>query len=382
MSIARVLHIESGSGYGGSASGLLNIVPKLAREGFDPVVGYYHKGPYIQAIERLGIPMVHIRPTHIAMDVYTLIRRHRIQLVHDNNELYSHVWGLLAATACGVHRICHMRITRRFTRREHLAKHMIDYFVAISDVGLKLYIEEGVPPDRIRRIYNSIDLTRYTNLPPRRQLRQSMGLDVAGPVVGFVSRVLPMKGHREFLQGAALVLRRRPDVTFAIVGDDITPGGPFMAELRRWVADQRLTERIRFLGWRQDIPEVTSCFDMAVQASKYVEGLGRALLEAMALSIPVVATATGGFTEVVEDGINGFLAPVGDGEALGQTMLRLLEDPARMRQMGERGRQRVESQFNAQVQIQELKRVFLSVLAKPSRRWYPSRPGGPVADVE
>lgn len=371
MSIARVLHIESGSGFGGSATGLVNLAPKLALEGFEPIVGYYHKGLQIKEIEAHKIPIVPIRKWHAFDDVYRLIRRFHIDLVHFNNEIYSHIPGMLAATTLNVRRVCHMRGIRPFTRGEHLAKHLVDQFIAISDVGYQLYTDEGVPPQRIRRIYNSIDLTRYAQLPPRATMRRLLGLPAEGLVVGFVSRVEPEKGHREFMDTAALVLKQRPDVTFAIVGGDVTPEGVFLDELRQWVAERGLGQRIVFLGWRRDIPEVTSCFDLAAQASRYVEGLGRSLLEAMAVSLPVVATRTGGFCEVVEEGVTGLLTPVGDSPAMSEAILQLLADPAKRQAMGAQGRHRLERHFDAKVQIQEFKRLFLEVLQRPYRRWYP-----------
>lgn len=370
MSIARVLHIESGSGFGGSATGLVNLAPKLALEGFEPLIGYYHKGLQITELEQRGIPIAPIRKWHAFEDVCRLIRRHQIDLVHFNNEIYSHMPGMLAATALKVRRICHMRGIRPFTHGEHFAKHLVDQFVAISDVGYKLYTDEGIPASRIRRIYNSIDLTRYAQLPPRSTLRRLLGLPADGLVVGFVSRVEPEKGHREFMDTAALVLQQRPDVTFAIVGGDVTPKGVFLDELKQGVAARGLEKQILFLGWRRDIPEVTSCFDVAVQASRYVEGLGRSLLEAMAVSLPVVATRTGGFCEVVEEGVTGLLTPVGDSPAMSAALLRLLADPAQRQAMGVQGRRRVEAQFDAKVQIQEFKRLFLDVLARPYQRWH------------
>ena len=225
MSIARVLHIESGSGFGGSATGLVNLAPKLALEGFEPFVAYYHKGLQIKELESRGVLITPIRKWHAFEDVYRLIRRHRIDLVHFNNEIYSHMSGMLAATALKVRRVCHMRGIRPFTRGEHLAKHMIDQFIAISDVGYDLYTKEGIPRERIRRIYNSIDLRLYKDLPSQAALRARFGLPVEGTVIGFVSRVEPEKGHREFMEAAALVLQQRPDITFAIVGGDVTPGG-------------------------------------------------------------------------------------------------------------------------------------------------------------
>jgi len=154
-----------------------------------------------------------------------------------------------------------------------------------------------------------------------------------GPVISIVARLQAVKGHRLFLDSARLVLRKRPDSRFWIVGE-----GPMRAELEAAASRLGVANSVSFLGYRDDAISLMASSDIVVSASSY-ESFGRSLVEAQAVGRPVVATAVGGTPEIIRDGRSGILVPYGDAEAMATAVLRLLEDKQLARRMGAAGRE-------------------------------------------
>jgi glycosyltransferase involved in cell wall biosynthesis len=172
------------------------------------------------------------------------------------------------------------------------------------------------------------------------EARRRLGLPDAGPAVGIVGRLVPVKDHPTFLRAAARLARERPDAVFVVAGD---------GESRRTLETSGrdlLGDRIRFLGWVDDLPALYGALDVVVLTSTN-EGTPVSLVEAGAAGRPVVATRVGGVAEVVEDGRTGTLVPPGDPVATAAAVGRLLADPASAGAMGAAARGSVASRFDA-----------------------------------
>ena len=154
------------------------------------------------------------------------------------------------------------------------------------------------------------------------------------------------KGIEDFLQLAARVLVARPRALFAVVGDDLSGDGAYRRRMEQLAATMGLGDRVLFTGFVDDPRALVQAATMVVLPSRS-EGMPRALLEAAACGKPVVAYRIPGVAEVVSDGIEGRLVPLGDVGALAAAALELLGDPDLARGMGMRGRRRVETQHEA-----------------------------------
>ena len=176
-------------------------------------------------------------------------------------------------------------------------------------------------------------------------------------MVGSVTRLSPQKAPLDFVAAAAQVAARRPDVHFVVVGD-----GPLRAEVEAQVAAAGLAGRFHLTGLRRDVPDLLHSFDVFVLTSLW-EGLPRVLIQAMAAGLAVVATAVDGNAEAVEDGVNGFLTPPGDPQALAAALLRLLGDPALAGQMGAAGRERAD-EFGARKMVDDIAALYEALLVK------------------
>ena len=212
-----------------------------------------------------------------------------------------------------------------------VANRLADCVTAPAEsVRRHVHAVERCRPKKIVVIPNGVDLERFRGVQPASTA--ALELPGPGPILGSVGRLSPKKGQATLLEAAALVLRRRPDVTFVLVGD-----GPQRAELGAHAERLGLDGRLRFLGLVEDPIPLLPRMDIFVLPS-HMEGMSNALLEAMAAGRPVVATNVGGNAEVVQDGVTGLLVPPRDPQRLAEALLTLLDDPARAAAMGAAGR--------------------------------------------
>lgn len=189
----------------------------------------------------------------------------------------------------------------------------------------------GIGDGRRIVIRGGFDFDRLSGGSPS-AVRDELGISARAPVIGIVGRLASVKNVRMFLQAATRVLRAQTDARFLLVGD-----GELRAELESYAAALGLGASAMFTGWRRDLNDVYAAVDVAVCCS-FHEGVPAALIEACAASRPVVGTDVGGIPDVVEDGINGYVVPSGDADALAAAILKVLECPDRGRRMGREGR--------------------------------------------
>ena len=367
--MTTVLYVESGSGNGGAATCLASMLQFLDRNVYRPIVAYYNLGVGIQRIQSLGIETVPLPAGRRLWRLLRLIQTRRVDLIHNNDDLYSQMPTMVAVALTRVPCVCSLRMTRPLTRRERLWVPLVRRFVAVSEPTRQAFVETGIPADRIDTIWDGIDPERFSLKRRAGTVPLSAGLvlDPSKLTVGLVGRLIPIKGIREFLDAARLIVDRLRSVQFVLVGSDPMSGEPHMQKWKAQVRRLGLTRQVVFTGWRSDVDAITPLFDVAVQASKYWEGLGTSLLEAMACGKPVVATRIGGVPDVVKDGVTGLLVPPGDSRALAEAVLTLLRDDGLRRRMGEAGRRRVEQLFDQRRLIKDVEQLYAQVL-NPSTR--------------
>lgn len=235
------------------------------------------------------------------------------------------------------------RIERALDRR--LAT-VSDRLVGNSNAVVEFYRELGVPDDRLEMIHSGIEIDDEAEPEADREgVRAEFGFPADAPLVLFAGRLAPQKRVRDLLKALDLVQIVEPDMRAVIVGD-----GPERAYLERIAHAYDLTARLRFLGHRDDVPRLMAAADIVVLPSEY-EGLPNVVMEAMALSKPVVATEAPGTTELVVNGATGVLVPIGQVPDLAREIRDLIRDPDRARALGQAGRARVVAEFQARAMI-------------------------------
>jgi glycosyltransferase involved in cell wall biosynthesis len=224
--------------------------------------------------------------------------------------------------------------------------------IAVSRAIERKLINEGRGIVPISLIHNGVDLQRYDHQEPCCTLPEEYGMEPGSQIVGVVARLEPEKGHPTLLEAWPVVLRAVPDTYLLIVGE----GGRRDA-LEALARELRVAHRVVFTGRRDDVPAVTAALDVAVLPS-YREAQGLTILEAMALSRPVVASNVGGIPEMIEDGVTGLLVPPHDAEALAAAIIRLLTDHPLADMLGRAGHDLVHDKFCLELMIEAVESIY------------------------
>ncbi len=300
----------------------------------------------------------------MAFRLRSLIRREKVDIVHTFFET-SDLWGGLVAKLSGRPLLISSRRDMGILRRNRhslfyrLLGPMYDQVQAVSNQVREFAIrEDGLNPNKVVTVYNGIELDQLT--PAKDQLtRKSLGVEHASHVILSVGNVRPVKGFDVLIRVAAIVCKQFPQAAFLIAGHfhDV----PYSEELLALREELGLTNNVLFLGLRADVNTILPLGDVFCLPSRS-EGLSNALLEAMAHSLPAVATRVGGNPEVVEDGQTGFLVESEDAQAMAEKILVLLKDPALASSMGETGRQMLESKFTVERMVSRLVSLYDALL--------------------
>jgi glycosyltransferase involved in cell wall biosynthesis len=235
---------------------------------------------------------------------------------------------------------------------------LMDRLIVVSKaIELKIQ-EEGRTGAPVSLIHNGVDLQRYNHQQPCCTLHEEYLIPEAAPIVGVVARLEAEKGHRVLLEAWPLVLAANPEAWLLIVGE-----GSERNSLEAQAASLGFSERVVFTGRREDVPAVTAALDVAVLPS-YREAQGLSVLEAMALSRPVVASNVGGIPEMIEDGVSGLLVPPGNSPALAAAINRLLSDHPFADMLAKRGHDLVHDRFCVELMTSQIEQLYDEVAIK------------------
>lgn len=208
-------------------------------------------------------------------------------------------------------------------------------------------------PGNVCEVSVGVDLGPFGRAA-RGKLRQELGIAPDVPLVGIVARLVPIKGVDLFLKAAQGVAAARPDARFVVAGD-----GELREVLEAQADTLGLRPRVTFLGWRADVASIYADLDV-VSVTSWNEGVPIALIEAMATSRPVVATAVGGIPDVIVAGENGLLFPPGDADGIARAVVSLLSDPARAQALGDSGRRTAEL-YDLARYVERMERLYIDL---------------------
>jgi glycosyltransferase involved in cell wall biosynthesis len=202
-------------------------------------------------------------------------------------------------------------------------------------------IHNGIPYDSFLENYTTAKI--------------DLGLPESCFLIGMIARINPGKGQLFFLEMAECLSKKYPNTHFVLVGDPFLGYEPILEEIKNKIRDNNLEAKISYLGFREDIPIVMAALDVFVLPSILPDSFPTVILEAMASGKPVVATLSGGASEMVRDGATGFMIPVGDVEKGIQALEKLIQNVELSQKLGEAGRERVLSKFSLEVFEEKIK---------------------------
>lgn len=358
----KVLHLCESSDTGGAESILISIVENLDKNRFTSMVcllsdGWLKTQLDARHIETVVIPQPHSLDLLWLFRLHRLLKERQIDLIH-SHEFATNVYASFLSLVVGVPVIAtthgknyysdkwRRRVAYQFVARKST-------MVAVS-ADLKRFLSEqvGISPENIRIIHNGINLHRYVVRGVSCHIRDELGIGTEQPVIGTVGNLFAVKGQIYLLKACKIVAGVFPNFVLLVAG-----AGEQLGFLEKEATTLGIAENVRFLGFRDDVPSILETVDVFVLPS-LSEGLPLAMLEALALQKPVVATNVGGIPEVIEEGAIGYLVPPKNSEALADKILHLLRHPEVATNMGKAGRRRIEESFSVEKMINEYQALY------------------------
>jgi glycosyltransferase involved in cell wall biosynthesis len=315
-------------------------------------------------------PVAPLKDITAAINLYKHIKKNEYHIVHTHNSKAGFI-GRLAAKLAGVPVIIHTvhgfafhdqePLWRRilFRNLERRASTWCDRMIFISQPLIDWAFKEKItPPGKTVKIYSGIELGRFQPVSDeeKKQARIRWGIDSDDPVAGIVSKLWDGKGHKVLIKAFKELTKDLKKAKLFIVGE-----GYLEDELRSYAEEMGISKSIVFTGFESNVSKVMACFDISVLPS-FFEGMGRVLLEAMAMKIPVVASNVGGIPDLVKDNKNGILVNPGDPSELAKAMKKLLTNSEMSISMGENGYQRATETFSAESMSEKILSVYKECL--------------------
>lgn len=352
----------------GTEKQLLLLLQHIDRTRFEPLLCVLRSSPWLRENFRL-CPLYEIGITSFGSikSVLSFQRFVRFLKLERIDILQTHfrdgsIVGITAAKIAGTKVILGTRRNQGYwlNRRERVAQKLLNVwttaFIANSS-STRDYVcrVEQVSESRVSVIHNGVDLERFANLTEidRVKAREDLGIPAEARVVGIVANLRPVKQLEVFLRAAKRVNEKSPDVRFVIVGE-----GSERQHLDSVVRNLGIEKRVVFLGRRTDIPYVLSSFDIGVLSSSS-ESFSNALVEYLAAGLPIVTTDVGGANDIVMEGVNGYIVPVGDYAALAEKIIAVLSRGAG--DMGAVGRSIAEKRFAIATMVSNTENLYLNL---------------------
>jgi len=379
----RVVELLATGSNGGAQEHLFNLVTRIDRERYDVSIVALSAGSAIRRLERTGVPVcvidepdddaaIQAVAAHLAAVGADVVHAHMYRAEVIATQAAWRLAGLGRRRPYVVSTVHSSRIRsdedrallRRLTPK-------IDQLIAVSKAIVRKIEDEGRVGAPVTLIYNGVDLQRYVDQEACCTLHDEYDIPDGAPIVGVVARLESEKGHPTLFEAWPRVLARVPNAHLLIVGEgsrrealeaqaldlglmrqQASPSGSVIVPVRRTTPNS-----VTFTGRRDDIPSVTAALDVAVLPS-YREAQGLSILEAMALSRPVVASNVGGIPEMIENGATGLLVPPHDAEALGDAIARLLTDHPYADTLARAGHDLVYERFCVELMVRAVETIY------------------------
>ncbi len=345
LSSQRVLYIDEPlDPPGGGQKSLKIIIDNIDKGKFTPFLfeaGKYSKNRYFSLWENLS----------------ECINKTGCSIIHCNagTSKVSFISALLAKLK-GIHFIWHARVSESSKLRERIIGRLADKIIIISDSVGKRFKKKSVRK-KVVKIYNAVDTEKFKPGTPSEALYKELKRDKDKFSIGIFSRLVPMKGHRLFLDTASKLIKDGFASYFLIAGDGEEE---YTAELKNYAKSLNLEERVRFLGYIDNSEEIMNACDIILHTSIEPEAFGRTIVEAMACGKPVVATDLGGPVEIIDYGTNGFLCEA-DAAAMAQKTKKIIDNKDLRRNLSLNAREKVVKEFSIPNHIEKICKLYEEV---------------------
>ena len=357
----NILHINTERTWRGGEQQTLSLLEGLIERRISCHLVCQKRSPLEERALRAGI---NVYPTTMrgeadlaaSLRIRKLINKFRYNIVHSHTS-HAHSLAFLASIGTGIRRLVTRRVDFSIYRRSFLRlngikyRHMADYYIAISHKIKEVMVNDGLAGERIYVVHSGIDPLRF-ELAAGDYLLSEFDIADDEKVVINAAHLAGHKGQKYLVRAIPHVLAKIPRIKFFIIGQ-----GELMAELKALAASLGLKRELIFTGFRPDVGAFYQIADLYVMSS-VEEGLGTAVLDAMALGKPVVATAAGGLPEIVHDGKTGRLVAPADPFSLAEGIIELLTCRELATNMAKQARVLVQQHFTIQAMVRRNLEVY------------------------
>lgn len=364
---ANVLYLHHVDQLSGAEQSLKLLVRHLDPGRVRPLFAGPASGALGRELGEAGVPLLPmtfgrlrdvVAVTRATRRILRVVREHRIDLMHANAP-QTNVCAAIAGRLAGVPTIWHARnlVYGGMRDVDRMLAALPTRIICNSDAIRQRFAGSAGWAKSVT-IINAVDTRDFNPGVPRDPFRREFGIAGDEIAVGIVGRIGLGKGHDDFVEAAIRLLAGGVRAQFLIVGDPLFPEDAWRADtLRRRVKDAGRDDRIRFTGFRRDVPAVMRGLDVLVLAS-HAEPCGRVLFEAMASGTAVVGTNSGGTPEIVRHDREGLLVPPRDAAALAEAIGCLIRDEGRRAALGRAGIERVRTEFTIERHVERTMSVY------------------------
>jgi glycosyltransferase involved in cell wall biosynthesis len=356
-----LLHTESSLGWGGQEQRTLRELLGISRNSFRPFLACrpqsrIGKEARAQGIEVTPVQMRGNFDPWAVLKLMSLYQKKRVDIVHTHSTADSWIASTAAKLSSRRPKVVRTRHLSCAFNNRLIYNFMADRVITVGKSTRQYMIrEKKIREEKVLTIPTGVDLDRFDPAGVQKNLREELGLSPQIPIFGTVAVFRRLKGHQYLLEATRIILRSCPEARVLLVGD-----GPQKKNLLRVIEANGLRSAVIMPGFREDVAQVLKTLDVFVFPS-IEEALGTAILEAMAMERPIVATRVGGIPEIVREGENGFLVDPEDAEALAARIIFLLQHKEMGEEMGKRGRQFVETYHDNRSMVSRLEELYFTL---------------------
>jgi len=356
--LLKILHIDPERNWGGGETQVFGLLTYLAVKGHRNDLLAHPQGKLFTQSQKLNVN-VRALVVRNELDLRAILRLRRLVRDEKYDVVHLHtkrahalsLWlprGVEAPKYVVTRRMDYPVAKGWYTHQ--LYNRRVDGVIAISKPIVELLSGAGVDGQKIRLIHSGVDARRFEAIAEASEPNPDLS------VVGSVAVMEERKGHRYLLEAARLLKDRGHRIRYLLAGD-----GSLKSKLEETVRSLDLAEDVRFVGFVSDVAQFLAGVDIFASPSLY-EGLGVAVLEAMAAGKPIVATNVGGLAESVIDSVTGILIPPRDAQALAAAIAKLVEEKSLARQMGRKGAKQVQENFTLEKMAMKNEAYYYALL--------------------
>ena len=366
----KILQICSARELGGGERHFADLSNSLAARGHDVYAAVIPQSPLLPELRSLPRKNIFEIRMRNSLDVLSaiklagIVREFEIEVIHAHVARDYPLAAFASARSGNTPFVLTRHVLFPLNKIHKILLGRAAHVIAVSEAVAEALTKQGIfDPKKIATIHNGIDTKRFARVSSQSSDSSSLCGLSAPLIVGMAGHIAAIKGQEDFVRAAAIIAARRDDADFVIIGEDKSRRGENRAAIESLIAELGLTTRVHLVGWQDDVSQFLQEFDVFVSPSRS-EPFGLAILEAMASGVAVVATASEGAIEIIEDGVTGRLVTIGDPESMAEAITNLLDDPATRERLSSNALQAVNQRFSLEQMVDATERLYGEVIKR------------------